>query len=50
MATRFDDNGKPLPPKSRKPITRQQKAMQNKAKEAKALKVYERLRKDGVWI
>ena len=50
MATRFDDNGKPLPPKSRKPITRQQKAMQDKAKAAKIEKVYTRLRADGVWI
>ena len=50
MATRFDDCGKPLPPKSRKPVTRAQKAMLDKKKAAQVAKVYERLRKDGICI
>ena len=49
-AARYDDCGNPLPPKSRKPVNRAQKAMVDKKKQQQANKVYERLRKDGVWI
>ena len=45
-----DCSGKPLPPKSRKPITRAQKAMIAKGKEKQIAKIYEGLRRDGVKV
>jgi hypothetical protein len=46
--TRCDDSGKPLPPKSRKPMSRAQKAVRDKAKEQKANALRIKLAKEGI--